>query len=302
VDIPPVPGDDTVAVESMPREPRAESRAGVTEPDADIECVVHITVAQPVERAAFTALAGREQAPVGKRVRWLARPHDGAPWQAMEDIPGPYGEIAACLLLADRKGPASEAQVGAFLRLANEVGRHIGGAVAAPSAAEEARRAQALDRLCADLDIQIGLTVHKPEPGSVPGTRLRGVAEAAGFRLADGGFEHLHEDTGAVLYTLHNVRNEALTAESLRLLSVPGVVLLLDVPRVAEPARVFDQMKLAAKRMAHTLGGELVDDNHRSLDDAALAKTRAQVQAAAAALSHAHIEPGSARALALFGG
>jgi FtsZ-interacting cell division protein ZipA len=295
IDVP--PAGDTVAA-SMPAGDPGVASVAATAPDPDIECVVHITPAQPAQRA---ALATVQDVPIGKPVRWLARSRDGAPWQAMEDMPGPYAEMAACLLLADRKGPPTEAQIAAFLRLASDVAQHVGGAVTAPPAADEARRAHALDRLCAELDIQIGLTIHKPEPGTVPGTRLRGVAEAAGFRLAGGRFEHLHEDTGAVLYTLQNVRNEPLTAESLRLLSVPGVVLLLDVPRVADPARVFDQMKLAARRMAHTLGGELVDDNHRLLDDAALAKIRAQVQAAAAALAQAHIEPGSPRALALFG-
>ena len=78
-------------------------------------------------------------------------------------------------------------------------------------------------------------------------------------------------------------------------------MLVLDVPRVADPLRAFDQMKLAAKRMAHTLGGELVDDNRRPLDDAALAAIRKQVDAAADALEGCRIEPGSPRALALFG-
>ena len=165
-----------------------------------------------------------------------------------------------------------------------------------------AARAEALDRLCAALDVQIGLTVQRPEAGAIPGTRLRGVAEAAGFRLAPAGrFEWVSEDTGAVLYSLQNLRAEPFTAESLRVTATHGVVFLLDVPRVADPARVFDQMKLAAKRMAPTLGGELVDDNRRPLDDAALALIRDQVQAAADALKSVHIEPGSARALALFG-
>ena len=78
------------------------------------------------------------------------------------------------------------------------------------------------------------------------------------------------------------------------------VVFLLDVSRNTDPVRAFDQMKLAAKRMATTLGGELVDDNHRPLDDAALATIREQVEGAADALRAVHIEPGSARALALF--
>ena len=78
------------------------------------------------------------------------------------------------------------------------------------------------------------------------------------------------------------------------------MVFLLDVARTADPVRTFDQMKMAAKRMAKTLGGELVDDNHRPLDDAAFALIREQVDGAAEALRAVHIEPGSARALALF--
>jgi hypothetical protein len=61
-------------------------------------------------------------------------------------------------------------------------------------------------------------------------------------------------------------------------------------------------MKLAAKRMAHTLDATLVDDNRRPLDDAALARTRDEVLAAVAALRGVNIEPGGARAMALFGG
>ena len=60
-------------------------------------------------------------------------------------------------------------------------------------------------------------------------------------------------------------------------------------------------MKLAAKRMAQTLDATLVDDNRRALDDPALAAIRQQVQATAAALREVNIEPGSPRALALFG-
>jgi FtsZ-interacting cell division protein ZipA len=77
-------------------------------------------------------------------------------------------------------------------------------------------------------------------------------------------------------------------------------VFLLDVARLPDPLRTFDQMKLAARRMAATLGAELVDDNRRPLDDAALATIREQVEAAAEALRVVHVQPGSPRALALF--
>jgi FtsZ-interacting cell division protein ZipA len=183
-----------------------------------------------------------------------------------------------------------------------ELASSLAAAYVAPDAAAEAARAEALDRICADLDVQIGLTIVKPDSAPIAGTRLRGVAEAAGFHLGPGGrFDYVNDENGAVEYSLHNMRNEPFTADSLRLTATNGVVFLLDVPRLPDPVRSFDRMKLAAKRMAHTLGGELVDDNQRPLDDAALAAIRAQVEAAAAALARGYIEPGSARALALFG-
>ncbi|MDE2001954.1 MAG: hypothetical protein KGJ99_04240 [Betaproteobacteria bacterium] len=269
-------------------------------PDHEIECIIAL---QPVEPVTAGALAAGLHARIGKPLRWFGRPDSRSDWRQLgSDTPGRYAEVIACMLLADRNGAASRAQIETFARVIGEIAPTLPAAFAPPDVSREADRAETLDRLCADLDVQIGLTVQKPDPGSIPGTRLRGVAEAAGFRLAPAGrFEFVSEETGAVLYALQNQRPEPFTVESLRLASTSGVVLLLDVARVGEPARAFDQMKLAAKRMALTLGGELVDDNRRPLDDAALALIREQVQSAADALRAVHIEPGSARALALFG-
>ncbi|MHB8495198.1 MAG: cell division protein ZipA C-terminal FtsZ-binding domain-containing protein [Casimicrobiaceae bacterium] len=269
-------------------------------PDHEIECIIAL---QPVEPVPAGALAAGLHARIGKPLRWFGRPDPRSDWQQLgSDTPGRYAEVIACMLLADRNGAASRAQIETFARVIGEIAPTLPAAFVPPDVNREAARAETLDRLCADLDVQIGLTVQKPDAGSIPGTRLRGVAEAAGFHLAAAGrFEFVSEETGAVLYALQNQRPEPFTVESLRLTSTSGVVLLLDVARVGEPARAFDQMKLAAKRMALTLGGDLVDDNRRPLDDAALALIREQVQAAADALRSVHIEPGSARALALFG-
>lgn len=269
-------------------------------PDAEIECVVRL---EPVQPIAVGALAAGLHARVGKPLRWFGRADGSAAWERLaSDSPGRYGEVVACMLLADRNGAASRVQIDAFARLVAGLAPGLPAAFVPPDLAREAQRAEALDRLCSDLDVQIGVTVEKPEPETVQGTRLRGVAEASGFHLAPGGrFEYVHEDTGAVLFTLQNVRSEPFTADSLRLTTTPGAVLVLDVARVADPPRVFDQMKIAAKRLATTLGASLVDDNRRPLDDAAFAKVREQVVAASEALAAVNIEPGSMRALALFG-
>jgi hypothetical protein len=270
------------------------------QPDPEIECML---VLQPVRPVTAGALAAGLHARLGKRLRWFGR-RDGGPWQLLQsDTAGEFIEIAACLLLADRSGAMSQTQVDSFARLAGDIAATLPAACVPPETAHEVARAEALDRICADLDVQIGLTVLKPGAATIPGTRLRGVAEAAGFRLAEGGrFDWVQEETGAVLFSLTNYRSEPFTADALRAASTPGAVFLLDVPRVADPVRVFDQMKLHARRMAQTLDAVLVDDNRRPLDDAAFAAIREQVQATAAALREVNIDPGGPRAMALFGG
>ncbi len=279
--------------------PQASDRSA--QPDPDIECVVRV---QPTGPIAAGALAAGLHARVGKPLRWFGRSGDAGPWQLLKaDSTGTYTEVAACLLLADRTGAATRPAIDRFIRLVGEITATLPGAFSAPDPQAEVARAEALDRFCANLDVQIGLTVLKAGAASIPGTRLRGVAEAAGFRLAESGrFEWVQEDTGLVLYTLQNYRSEPFTPDNLRLTSTPGAVFILDVPRVADPARVFDQMKLAAKRLTQTLDATLVDDNRRPLTDNALAAIRQQVEATAQALKEARLDPGSPRALALFSG
>ncbi len=308
--VPPTPAEmpspafrDPRPVASEPALPALKSATGdrLAQPDPDIECVITL---QPVRPVTAGAVAAGLHARVGKPLRWFGRVGADAAWQLLKsDTVGEWRELAACMLLADRAGAATRPLIDRFIRLVADQASALPAAFVAPDPSTEVARAEALDQMCADLDVQIGLTVLKTGPQTIPGTRLRGVAEAAGFRLADSGrFEWVAEDSGAVLYALQNYRTEPFTVDSLRLTSTPGAVFLLDVPRVADPVRVFDQMKLAAKRMTQTLDAVLVDDNRRPLDDAALTAIRQQVQATAAALKAIRIDPGSPRALALFGG
>jgi ZipA, C-terminal FtsZ-binding domain len=293
-----MPADGEAPDVPLPRSPTQVPRdAGA--PDPDIECVVVLHPAVPASSAALAKVAALRQA---KPLRWLGRRAADLPWQPIDAAAGPWQEIAACLLLADRSGAASRADIDAFLQATARGATAVSADHAPPDAAEEAARAEELDRFCADLDVQIGLTILKSELGQIAGTRLRGVAEAAGFRLSGAGqFEYLQEETGTVLCSMQNYKQEPFTIDSLRMLTTPGIVLLIDVPHVADPVKVFDQMRLIAKRLAKTLEGVLVDDNRRPLDDAALAAIRSQVHATAAALRAAHIEPGGTRALRLFG-
>jgi len=294
-----LPDDAEVPEENLPQPLSVAhgTRDGIA-PDPDIECVVQLHAPEPATREALGGARSRQQT---KPVRWLGRGGEGLPWQEVDATAGPWPEIAACLLLANRSGAATRTDIEGFLHAVADAAATLHCPCALPDVADEAARAEALDRFCADLDVQIGLTILKAELGQIAGTRLRGVAEASGFRHDPAGqFEYVDE-VGNVLWRLQNYRQEPFTVDNLRVLTTPGIVLLIDVPRVADPVRVFDQMRLIAKRLAQTLEGVLVDDNRRPLDDAALSAIRDQVQATASALRAAHIEPGGTRAARLFG-
>ena len=191
------------------------SERDAPQPDADIECIVTL---QPVRPISAGALAAGLHARLGRPLRWFGRRADGLPWQLLKsDTAGEFTEVAACLLLANRVGAASRPMLDSFIRLVADLASTLPAAFVAPDSAAEAARAEALDRICADLDVQIGLTVLKTDATTIPGTRLRGIAEAAGFRLVEGGrFDWVQEETGAVLYSLQNYRPEPFTADTLR--------------------------------------------------------------------------------------
>ena len=275
------------------------ARPGIA-PDPDIECVTLLRPAHPVMSAEIGSALTSSGA---KPMRWLGRRGVGGAWQLIDAIAlGPWEELAACLLLANRAGAASRTDIEAFQRQVSDVASDVGAPNARVDVAAEADRAAELDRFCADFDVQIGLTILKSELGQIAGTRLRGVAEASGFRLnAAGHFEYANDETGAILYTIQNYKQEPFSVDNLRRTSTPGIVFLLDVPRVADPVRAFDQMRMVAKRMTQTLDGVLVDDNRRPITDTSLAAIRAQIQSTVTALREAHIDPGGPRALRLFG-
>jgi hypothetical protein len=170
---------------ALPTARTSLAQRNAPQPDPDIECMVTL---QPVRPVTAGALAAGLHARVGKPLRWFGRRGEGLPWQLLKsDTAGDFSEIVACLLLADRTGAATQPVLDAFVRLTGDIAAMLPAAYVPPDTTHEAARAETLDRICADLDVQIGLTVLKAGPATILGTRLRGVAEAAGFRLAEGG-------------------------------------------------------------------------------------------------------------------
>ncbi|MEO8133351.1 MAG: cell division protein ZipA C-terminal FtsZ-binding domain-containing protein, partial [Betaproteobacteria bacterium] len=253
--------------------PLANEPASGTLPDPDIECVARLQAVQPLPGV---LLMDAVSAAYAKPCRWVGREIAGG-WGGLRDGDS-YSEVAACLVLADRTGPLSESGYAHFRATIEQLGRALPAAFIIGERAEELERAKALDLFCADVDIQIGLNLLRRDGGRWTGTRLRGVAEASGFKLNGGGqFDYMSDDSG-LQYRLQNREEQPFLADSMKLLATSGITLLLDVPRVPEPVKAYDNMRALAKRLAVTLDGELVDDNGKPLTDAGLGTIRSQLQ------------------------
>ena len=209
--------------------------------------------------------------------------------------------MKAALQLVDRAGPVSELKLAEFRDMVRDVAMQLKADADCPDLDEAFAQATLLDGFCAEVDVMIGLNVVSRDGNPFAGTKIRAMAEAAGFKLApDGSFRYLNE-RGEQVYSLQNLEPSPFAANAMKALATRGVTLLLDIPRVAAGGRAFDQMVTLARHFSATLGGAVVDDNRVVLNEGGLAKIRAQIEDIQARMTVRGVRPGSPLALRLFG-
>ncbi|MCF8179476.1 MAG: hypothetical protein K9J74_13305 [Sulfuritalea sp.] len=307
---------DSAADESSPEigqtsdsETKQESD-GTTEPtpippeacaDAVADCVLSMVALDPVSAPAVWASQNVWASELGKAVHWLAREDAHGRWQVIdENDSGHYREWAVALQLVDRRGPVSAAELGRFFDSVRQMAQEVGAVPDLPSLEETLTRADALDKFCAAVDIQFVLHVVEASGGVFAGTKLRGVAEAAGLMLEADGLFRERDATGSELFSVANLGAEPLAAESIKSLATHGLTLSLDVPRVADGVLAFDHMLATARQLGERLGGVLVDAQRAPLSDAMIDAIRGKTRELQSRMSEGGIVPGSSRALRLF--
>lgn len=211
-----------------------------------------------------------------------------------------YRAFRLGLQLVDRSGAVSENRLAGFRDLLNEIAAQLHVEVKLPRIEEARQRALELDRFCADVDQMIGINLLAGGDRKLFGTEVATAAKQHGMTLqADGSF-HLLNDQGTTLFNLSASDGTPFQHHTLNQSRVDSLTLLLDIPRVDEPVRRFDEMVLLAKELAKAMRVTLADDQRVALSDGALAQIREQVAATEDLMLIGHITPGSAQALRLF--
>lgn len=282
------------------REPPAAATTGGPLPDPQLDYVLELAMAEPV--AAQTLL--RSWQPFEHRFAkraLLAGERDDGDWSPLTEQAGQaHRHVRAGYQLVTRRGAATEAELIEFRSAVETLAAGLGATLSSSELPEVMERARELDRLCADADVQVVIHVAA-SPGEIfRGTKIRAAAESSGLALGEDGRFALRDAEDRVLYTLGTRDGTPFSPQTIKTAELPAVSLAMDVPRAPETRRTYEAMARFARQLASSLGGSLVDDNGRVLDDRALAAIADELEVIPKALGARGFAPGSAAALRLF--
>ena len=218
-------------------------------------------------------------------------------WHPIESSPRPsWRELRVGLQLASRQGPLAEADLEAFNEAIAQFASSVNGVSQreAPSAA--AARAQALDRFCAEADIEVAVNVIGRFGATFALSRVKVIALDHGLsETASGALVRFGRD-GSIEYSVRRLGDETKPAVTY----TNGLTIALDVPQVADGPSVLTEMIKLAQDFAAGLGGQIVDDNRKPLTDQGFASIRRTLEKVIQAMEAEGVPPGSALARRLF--
>lgn len=284
------------AVPAAPTEPTPSLPPGV---DATIDEIAVLSPAQPCTGSSLRSSLN-PLADFGKPVRWFGWSQDAWLPLTREFEQKNFSRIVGALQLADRSGPVQADGLLGFQDQVENLSAQIGGTLTWLEQREALRYASLLDQFCIEVDVTVSMHVTAGVEGPFAGTKLRGLAEAAGLTLKDDGRYHQLSDSGETLYTLSSADQRPITEDSLRTSMMHDVVLMLDVPRVSKGGEVFRHMAMFGARLETALNARLTDANRRALGEAQIEQIRTQIQTIHSKMQERQIIPGGATALRLF--
>lgn len=223
-------------------------------------------------------------------------------WQILtREQEGVSFSAALCTLqLVDRSGAVSRESLTRFQQAITNMGQTLGATAEWRGTADPLNYAVELDQFCVDVDKLVGFNLIQGDNGPFTGTKLRGLAEAAGMVLRTDGAFYYESENGQAQFAMINKDGSPFSAETLRIALIHGVTFQLDIPHAANCTEVFNQMILAARQMESSLGGLLVDANQKALGEVQLEKIRQELKTIHAKMVARGIVPGSVCARRLF--
>jgi hypothetical protein len=303
--------DETTAAERIEpvfaeaNEADAVAEPGDSEPPAEladdfIDCIVRMEAAEMVAAPLLWAAQRQTLGALEGRLRWSGLDENGGEWrQIRAHDANSYRHLRAALQIADRNGPIGEGELARFYDGLRQLAENFQVAVEFSAPAVVLAHARALDEFCASVDWRISMNVVNLAGQTIAAARLIDLATETSLWLKDDGVFHAEDATGQTLFTLSDLGGKAF-ADGLGTLTLKGVTLSIDVPRVARGSEAFDRLLEVARRLMASFDGTLVDEQRTPLSDEMLATIRSKIDEFQERMSTRQIPAGGRRALRLY--
>ncbi len=268
--------------------------------DEAIDCVATLGSEAPLTSAQVAEILSGVAA-CGRTWRAAGFNTGSGRWEEINRaVTGQYTRLRLALQMANRGGPLSAVQLGAFNDALNTLATRFSASVQFPDTDQVLTEANALDAFCADVDVAIGINVIAAEGETFGGSRVRALVESEDFHLEPDGVFHLEDANGQTVLNISNQEAAPFLPEAINAMTTRGLTILLDVPRVADADFALQRMFELGRSLSVTLKGRLVDDNRATLTASSMDKIRQQLKDIHVAMNARGIAPGSPRALRLF--
>lgn len=246
-------------------------------------------------RQAQAAMQGHQRVPLRAFVE--LSPSQWRPLSEVSDVTLTHAWFA--LQLVDRRGAVSTNDFEVLRHALQALVSLRDGTLLFPDVVAIGEQAKALDDFCAQLDLQLALNVLDAGNGAFAGTKIRGMAEAAGMSLAANGEFQAHDDNGNFMFAMANM-GEAFDAQTIRDLQTHGLTFFLDVPHVKNGGHAFERMLSSARQFTNTLNASLVNAQRAPVSDVMVDSIRRKIFEIHEQMNIAGIPAGGVRALRLF--
>lgn len=227
------------------------------------------------------------------RLRFLGR--EGAALAPVE-AGGKYRRLEASLQLVSRSGVVSESELLEFRSAVESLAARLGISVQSPEMREALERARKLDEICAESDIEVAFHVVAADGQSIDPVRVHELTVSAGMTPRIEGGYSFRDSGGREIFVLSEGEMSASGPSTRH----PCLTISMDVPRAPDTQMSFELMVNFARQLAADLGGSVVDDNNRTIDEKSLQSIVQQLAKVRATLETAGVVPGSDMALRLF--
>ena len=277
-----------------------EPPASIANIDETIDCVATMSSGTPLTASQVSEVLSGVAA-CGRAWRAAGYNAGSGRWEEINRaVTGQYSRLRLALQMANRGGPLSAVQLGAFNDGLNMLATRFAASIQLPDADKVLADAKALDDFCVEVDVAIGINVITTDAEGFSGARVRALVESEGFALEPDGVFHLEDANANTLLTISNQEAAPFLPEVVSGMTTKGITLLLDVPRVADADGALQRMFELGRSLSVTLKGRLVDDNRATLTASSMDKIRQQLRDVHAAMNARGVAPGSPRALRLF--